>query len=72
MEKISANNEIRFRLNPHAQEANRVMAKVIMMAIPTTADSRNPMVKNTNKTTAEVANINLNINVLALSPAVCP
>ena len=72
MENISANNEIRFRVNPHAQDANKVMARVMIMATPTTADSRSPMVKNTSSTTADVAKINLKISVLDLSPAVLP
>ena len=72
IENISAKSEIRLRVKPHAHEANNVSAKVIIIATPTMADSRAPIVNSTNITTAAVAKINLNISVLAFSPAVAP
>ena len=72
MEKIKANKDTRFKVNPHAQEAKRVIASVTIMATPTTKDSRAPMVKKTNTTTALVAKISFKIRVLDLSAAVSP
>ena len=72
MEKIRANNETRLRVNPHAQDANNVAIRVNTTAVPTIAASRLPKAKNTNKTTADVANISLWMSFCALSLAVSP
>ncbi|CSB70571.1 Uncharacterised protein [Vibrio cholerae] len=72
MEKINANSDTRLSVKPHAQEANRVIIRVTMMAIPTTSASRQPMVNSTKITTAVVAKASLPIKVLLLSAAVCP
>ncbi len=72
MEKISANRDTRLRVKPQAQEAKRVIARVMTLATPTTSASRIPMVNTTRITTAAVAKINLKIRVLDLSAAVTP
>ena len=72
MEKIRANNEIRFKVNPHAHEANSVMAKVINMAAPTIIPSRQLMLSNTKMMTAKVANNSLAMSLSLLSLAVSP
>ena len=56
IEKISANNDTRFSVNPYAQEANSVAASVSSTAMPTTSASRRPMLSHTSATTASVAN----------------
>src|SRR4030066_240508 len=43
MEKISANSDTRFSVNPYAHEANKVAASVNSTAMPTTSASRLPI-----------------------------
>ena len=40
MEKISANSDTRFRVKPHAHEANSVTARVTTTATPTMKTAR--------------------------------
>ena len=72
MEKISANSETRFSVNPHAIEANSVAASVRITALPTMAASRLPSVSNTSATTDAVANSSFWMSICALSLAVAP
>ncbi len=72
MEKMSANREMRLRVKPQSQEANRVIERVNMMAPPTTRASRHPMLSQTSNTTAVVAKISFPISVEDFSSAVCP
>src|SRR5450631_2335665 len=72
IEKISANSDTRFNVNPYAQDANKVAANVNITAMPTTKASRRPMVIHTSATTATVANNNFSISFTALSFAVSP
>ena len=72
MEKISANRDTRFSVNPQAQEANSVSASVTTTAAPTTSASRRPRAINTNTTTEIVAKISFLISVCAFSCAVSP
>ncbi|MNE70389.1 hypothetical protein D3C80_1661800 [compost metagenome] len=72
MEKISAKSDTRLRVKPQAQLANRVSARVMTMATPTTSASRQPMLTSTSSTTAVVAKISLPIRVLDLVSAVTP
>ena len=72
MENISANSDTRFSVNPYAQDANRVAARVSSTAMPTTKASRRPMVSHTSTTTAAVANTSFLISFIALSLAVSP
>ena len=72
MEKISANSDTRFNVNPYAQDANKVAASVSSTAMPTTKASRRPMASHTSATTATVANSSFLISFIALSFAVSP
>ncbi|MNE39729.1 hypothetical protein D3C80_1336950 [compost metagenome] len=72
MEKISANSDTRLRVKPQAQLANRVNARVMTIATPTTSASRQPMLTSTSSTTAVVAKISLPMRVLDLVSAVTP
>ncbi len=72
MEKISANRETRLSVNPQAQEANRVMARVTTTAEPTINASRHPSANITSSTTDAVAKMSLLISSLALVSAVSP
>ena len=47
IEKISANKETLFKVNPQAQEANKVIASVIITATPTIKASRLPKASKT-------------------------
>jgi hypothetical protein len=67
MEKIRANRDTRLRVKPHAQLANRVSARVMTMATPTTSASRHPMLTSTSSTTAVVAKMSLPMRVLIWS-----
>ena len=66
IEKISANSETRFSVNPQAQEANSVRARVTTTAAPTMIASRQPIASRTSSTTEAVAKISLLISFLAL------
>ncbi|MNJ58618.1 hypothetical protein D3C77_542600 [compost metagenome] len=72
MEKIRAKRDTRLRVKPQAQLANRVNARVMTMATPTTSASRQPMLTSTSSTTAVVAKISLPMRVLDLVSAVTP
>ena len=72
IEKISANSETRLMVKPIAHDANRVSARVMTTALPTTTASRQPIVSSTSNTTEKVAKISLWISLSALSVAVWP
>ena len=72
MEKIRANSETRFKVKPHTQEANSVVARVSETAVPTISASRLPSTNNTSSTTKAVAKISLPMSFCALSVAVSP
>ena len=72
IEKISANSEMRFKVKPHAHEANRVTASVSETARPTISASRRPSAKKTSRTTKAVAKPSLPISFCAFSVAVSP
>ena len=59
MEKISANSETRLRVKPQAQEANRVMVRVMITAAPTISASRQPSASSTSRMTQAVAKTSL-------------
>ena len=62
IENIKANNETRLSVKPYAHDANKVTAKVIETAKPTTIASRHPNATKISKTTEAVANINFVIS----------
>ena len=70
IEKISANSDTRLMVNPIAQDANSVIARVSTTALPTTMASRQPRANSTSSTTAPVANTSFWISFIALSLAV--
>jgi len=72
MEKMSANSDTRFSVNPQAQEAKSVVASVSSTAIPTMKASRQPSVAKTSTITDSVANSSFLISCCALSLAVAP
>ncbi len=72
IEKISANSEMRFSVNPQAQDANSVIASVTITAAPTTTASRHPSANSTSTITDSVAKSSFLISVCALSAAVAP
>ncbi len=72
MEKMSAKSDTRFRVNPHAQDANSVVASVSSTATPTISASRLPSVASTSSTTESVAKTSFWMSFIALSLAVAP
>ena len=72
IEKISANSETRLMVKPIAHDANKVSARVMTTALPTTTASRQPIASSTSSTTEKVAKISLWISLSALSVAVWP
>ena len=72
MEKIRANSDTRFRVNPQAQDANSVAARVITTAAPTMTASRQPSASQTSRMTDAVAKTSLVMSCMALSSAVAP
>ena len=72
MEKIKANRDTRLRVKPQAQEANKVIIRVMTTAVPTIIASRQPRARSTSNTTKAVANASLPISFCAFSSAVWP
>ena len=72
MEKMSAKRETRLSVNPQAQEAKSVEARVRTTAMPTIAASRRPSVAKTRTTTESVAKTSFLMRLFALSSAVAP
>ena len=72
MENISANNDTRLSVNPHAHDANNVAASVRITAVPTITASRRPSATRTRTTTESVAKASFSISFSALSLAVAP
>ena len=59
-------------VKPIAHDANRVSARVMMTALPTTIAARQLSASSTSSTTEKVAKISLWISLSALSVAVWP
>ena len=72
MEKISANRETRFNVNPQAKENTSVSNSVISTAMPTISAWRQPMATSTSNTTPSVADIRSEMSFWALAEAVSP
>ncbi len=70
--KIKAKRETLFKVNPQAQLAKSVKARVKTTAAPTIIASRQPMVNRTKSTTNDVAKASLPISLLAFAAAVAP
>ena len=72
IENIKANRETLLIVNPQAQEANNVAAKVSTTADPTIIASLRPNAKKIRATTDNVAKMSFWMSLLAFSLAVSP
>ncbi len=70
--KISANNDTRLSVNPHAQEKTSVTNNVTMTEQPTMVACRQPMPAKTSNITDRVAITKSVMSFRDLSPAVLP